>query len=199
MTTAAATATVQSFAQLLERPDITQAELASHLDSLDSDGRIKECRELSGRLQKKLWQVCAGAPAFTLDNLIPSSLPEGEQVIWAGKNSLAAFTHFEKRFARQAGQVVGYNFQSLSFVTGPGYFTVVESPKVPTELLFDYTTVPSTSPAGWPKLKPNSAGLSRFVYKDLHDFCRRVASDVIIGSATRLGKDMNSYFVLARR
>jgi len=197
--TSAAAVSAQTFGQLLERSEITQGELAAHLNGLDSDGRINECRQLSGRLQKKLWAVCAGAPTFSLDNLIPSSLADGQQVIWAGKNSLAAFSHFEKRFARQAGQVVGYNFQSMSWLTGPGYFTVVESPKIPSELLFDYTAVPTTAPAGWPKIKPNSAGLSRLVYKDLHDFCRRVADDVIIGSATRLGKDMNSYFVLARR
>ncbi|HZS37047.1 MAG TPA: hypothetical protein VFF06_09475, partial [Polyangia bacterium] len=71
------------------------------------------------------------------------------------------------------------------------------------ELLFDYTRVPQAAPAGWPPIKPNEAGLSRFVYKNLHDFCRRVSRDVIIGSATRVDEkgveqDLDSYFVLAR-
>lgn len=199
MTTAAATTELTpTFARLLDKPDVTQAELAQHLDALAPDERVAQCRGLSGAAQKRLWQVCAGAPAFTLDNLVPASLGEGKQVIYAGKNSLLAFTHFEKRFMRQNGAVIGYNFQSMSFITGPGFFTVVQSPKDERELLFDYTKVPESAPATWPKLKPNTAGLSRFVYKDLNDYCRRVSRDVIIGSAFRLDKDMDSYFVLAR-
>ena len=51
----------------------------------------------------------------------------------------------------------------------------------------------------WPTGKgPNNRGLSILVYKDLHDFCRRVSRDVIIGQATRLGKPMRQYFVLVR-
>jgi hypothetical protein len=32
----------------------------------------------------------------------------------------------------------------------------------------------------------------------MHDFCRRVSQTVIIGAATRLGKPIDAYFVLAR-
>ena len=68
------------------------------------------------------------------------------------------------------------------------------------ELLFDYTKVPQPGeqPAEWPKVKGNGQGFSVLVYNNLHDFCRRVSQDVIIGRATRLGKPMNQYFVLAR-
>src|SRR5439155_23625666 len=109
------------------------------------------------------WQGCAGAGTFTLDDLIPSAGPDGQTVIYAGKNSLAMFTHFEKRFVRQGGAVVGYNNQSMSFVTGPGYFAVVQAPAAERarELLFDYTRVPAGAPSGWPAIKPNEAGLSR--------------------------------------
>ena len=118
---------------------------------------------------------------------------------WAGKNSLALFTHFEKRFARQNGVVVGYNFNpGIAWFTGPGYFTTVQAPDRPREILFDYTRVPSTPPAGWPPVKPNSGGTAKLVYGGMHDFCRRVSSTVIIGAATRLGKPIDAYFVLAR-
>jgi hypothetical protein len=119
-------------------------------------------------------------------------------VIFAGKNSLPMFTWFEKRFARQGGRIVGYNHQTMSWFTGPGYFTLAPSAERPKEVLFDYTTVPQTAPADWPPPRPNSAGFSKLVYNNLHDFCRRVARDVVIGEATRLGKPMNSYFLLAR-
>lgn len=204
MSTAAAVSVSTTFADLLAREDTTQAQLAAHLDALDAEERVRQSRALSAKAQKRLWQVCASAPAFTLDDLIPSSIADGQTVIYAGKNSLAMFTIFEKRFTRRAGAVVGYNNQSMSFVTGPGYFTVVQATgDRARELLFDYTRVPADAPSDWPAIKPNEAGLSRFVYKNLHDFCRRVSRDVIIGSATRVNKDgreedIDSYFVLAR-
>ena len=198
MDTAAAVSTTITFADLLGRNDVKQADLAAHLDALDAVTRVAECRALSGALQKRLWAVCAGAPAFGLDDLVPPAAG-AEAVIYAGKNSLAMFSWFEKRFRRFGGAVVGYNHQSMSWATGPGYFTVVPAEGAHAgELLFDYTRVPAATPAGWPPVKGNEGGLSRFVYKNLHDFCRRVSRDVIIGSATRLGKDMDSYFVLAR-
>jgi hypothetical protein len=197
MTTAAVAETSTTLVSLLAGGAV-QPALGAHLDALDAAGRVREIRALSGKaLQKKLWDACADAPLFTLDDLVPPSVGEA-QVIYAGKNSLAMFTHFEKRFCRRDGAVVGYNFQSMSWVTGPGYFTVVPSTERPRELLFDYTRVPAEAPAGWPKVKANTGGLSRMVYGNLHDFCRRVSRDVIIGSATRLGKDIDSYFVLAR-
>ncbi|HZS35220.1 MAG TPA: hypothetical protein VFF06_00260, partial [Polyangia bacterium] len=107
MTTAAAVSTTPSFADLLGQDSITQPQLAAHLDALDAEERVRQCRALSGKAQKRLWQVCADAAVFTLDDLIPSAIADGQTVIYAGKNSLAMFTHFEKRFTRQGGAVVG--------------------------------------------------------------------------------------------
>jgi hypothetical protein len=195
--TSASTTTTDTLGSLLARADITQAQLEAHLNALSTEARVAEVTALDGKQQKRLWEVCAGAPAFTLEDLVPSSLGE-TPVHYAGKNSLPMFTKFEKRFARIDGAVVGYNFQAMSFVTGPGYYTVEVSEKDPKELLFNYTKVPARGAAGWPPVKPNDAGLSRFVYKNLHDYNRRVSRDVLIGFATRLGKPMDSYYVLAR-
>jgi hypothetical protein len=177
---------------------VTQPQLAAHLDALDPEGRVREIRALSGALQKRLWEVCANAPAFTPDDLVPPSLGEGKTVIWAGKNSLAAFTLFEKRFARLNGKVIGYNNQTMAWITGPGFFTCKPSHQDARELLFDYTDVPSAGLPDWPQPRSNARGFSYFVYRGLHDFNRRVSQDVIIGFATRLGKPIDSYFVLAR-
>jgi hypothetical protein len=189
-----------ALAEMLDRPAVTQAELAKHLDSLSPEQRVEEIRALGKKQQHRLWEVCAEAPPFSLEDLVPPSLGEGQTVIFAGKNSLGAFTHFEKRFQRRNGAVIGYN-HNPAFVTwfaGPGYFTCVQSPQNPRELLFDYTQVPSASPDGWPKVKANRSGGSYLVYRDLHDYNRRVSKDVLIGFATRLGKPIDSYFVLAR-
>ena len=187
-----------TFADLLGRSDVTQAQLAAHLDALDTEERVRQCRALGKKQQKRLWEVCADAPAFTLEDLISST--ETGTVRWAGKNSLPLFTHFEKRFARHEGMVVGYNHNpGLQWFTGPGYFVTVPAPERPREILFDYTRVPSTAPSGWPPVKTNAGGTGKLVYGNMHDFCRRVSQTVIIGAATRLGTPIDAYFVLARR
>jgi hypothetical protein len=99
---------------------------------------------------------------------------------------------------RLKGEVIGYNFQAMSWLTGPGYFTTVQSPKNPAEILFDYTRTPAVGPEGWPPAKPNTGFFSRLVYGNMNDLNRRVSRDVLIGSAFRGGKDIDSYYVLAR-
>ena len=71
------------------------------------------------------------------------------------------------------------------------------------EVLIDYCEVPSDKPAGkpdgWPDVRPNSAGLSRFIYNRTKDTMRGVSSHVSIGRAARDGKVMDNWFVLCRR
>ncbi len=196
----------QSLAQLVSagRP---LSEITAFLDGLDGAARVATCRAMPGRLQAALWKLCAGAPPVTVADMASvlvdgQELPaeEGQTVIWAGKNSLPLFTQFEKRFTRLGGAVIGYNHQSISWLTGPGYYTTVPAPDRLGEILFDYTKIPSVAPPdGWPTVQPNTRGLSFFVYRNMHDFCRRVARGVVLGEATRLGKPIDSYFLLARR
>ena len=94
------------------------------------------------------------------------------------------FRSFEKRLVRSASsQVFGFNFQSMSFVTGPRLLRITQSGS---ELLFDYAKyrAQATCPPTGPKVVPNDRGFSNLVYKNLHDFCRRVSRDVVIGHAT---------------
>lgn len=189
-----------ALAEMLDGTAVTHVELAAHLDSLSVDVRVAEIRALGKAHQKRLWELCADAPPFTLDDLVPPSLGEGQTVIYAGKNSLGAFTHFEKRFQRRGGSIIGYNHNPalVTWFAGPGYFTCFMSPENPKEILFDYTKVPAATPEGWPTVKHNRSGGAYLVYRDLHDFNRRVSKDVLIGFGTRLGKPIDAYFVLAR-
>lgn len=184
---------------LLLRAGADPRALEAHLDGLDAPGRTAEALGLSARDLSALFERCAGAGSFGLADLVPPATPADATVIYAGRNSLPLFRSFQKRFRRLPGDVVaGFNFQRMSFVTGPGYFTVTEAERG--ELLFDYTRVPAGEhPPGWPPVRGNERGLSRLVYKDLHDYCRRVSGDVIIGRATRLGKPMDQYFILVRK
>jgi hypothetical protein len=184
---------------LLQSEATTLAEVAAHLDALDSDGRVQEIRDMPGKLQERVWRLAAEAAPFTLEDLVPPG--ETGQVVLAGKNSLPMFAWFEKRFARVAGKVIGHNHQQMSWFTGPGYFTCVAAPQAERrkEVLLDYTQVPSEKLGEWPPIKANEAGFSRFVYKGLRDYLRRVSRDVVIGEATRRDKPMNNWFMIARR
>jgi hypothetical protein len=176
--------------------------LGAFLDGLDAASRVREVRALSRKALSALYERCATAPAALIEDFVPAATPPGQTVIFAGLNNLPMFRTFEKRFARtQRGALIGYNHQSMSPFTGPGYFTVTQGePPRERELLFDYTAIPSADevPAGWPKVAPNDRGLSIFIYKNLHDYVRRVSRDVFIGHALRDGKPLPQYFVLAR-
>lgn len=177
--------------------------LAAFLDGLDTAGRVREVRALSRKALGELYERCKSAPPATLEEFLPSSVPTGQAVHFAGLNNLPLFRIFEKRFVRtESGAIIGYNHQTMAPVTGPGYFTVVMgAPPLQGEVLIDYTKLPSPNeklPEGWPAIKPNDRGLSNFVYKGMQDYMRRVSRDVFIGHATRNGESMPNYFVLAR-
>ena len=98
---------------------------------------------------------------------------------------------------RKPDQLYGFNFQGLSVLTGPGYFVAREDPSRP-EVLIDYRELPSEQPPGWPRIRANDRGLSRFVYGFMVDTLRRVSEHVTIGSAARRGRDLGSWFILCR-
>jgi len=185
---------------MAERPD--RGAIAAHLDALDHAGRMEAIVALGGpKAQGRLWDAAAGSPPVALGDLVPPDAPPLREVIFHGKNSLPAFTLFQKRFCRPpAGQPVdrlwGYNHQSLAWLTGPGYFVVHPEGDAPAAI--DYRQVPPAQPPGWPAVKPNDVGLSRFVYRDMVDYLRRVSRHVLIGRATRYGKELPNFFLLCR-
>jgi hypothetical protein len=181
-----------------EPPD--RAAIARFLDGLSHAERLEAITALSGpRLQGRLYRAVEGAPRVTLADLVPPDAPPLREVIYHGKNSLPAFTLFQKRFCRPprgADELWGYNHQTLAWLTGPGYFVVHDD--VARGAAIDYREVPPEHPAGWPEIKANDRGLSRFVYADMVDYMRRVAGEVFIGRAYRGGAETENYFVLCR-
>ncbi len=179
--------------------EATSADIARHLDALDPHERLRQVLAVKGKWVKALYDRVADAPPATMEEFVPSSTT-GTTVIYEGRNSLAMFTRFQKRFLRtQAGVVVGYNHQTWQWVTGPGYFVVQPpdgQPPVPDQLYIDYITEPPEVPEGWPAYKPNSRGLSRSVYFNMHDYMRRVATGVYVGKAYREAEDIDAHFSL---
>jgi len=185
------------------RQGASAADLAAWLDGLTHTARVAAVRGLSRRAEAALWTRVEGAGALELDQLVPASTPLHVPVRHYGLNSLPAFRVFEKRFYRvtpgsDAGiGVAGANFQTISPLTGPGYF-VVRTAARPGELLVDYNAVPSEAPPGWPSIAPNERGRQRFVYGFMIDTLRRVSAHVSIGRAARKGEDIDAWFVLCR-
>ena len=184
---------------LLEKPDTTLADLQRHLDALDGKTRIAECRQLGRRQQIRLFDLARDGAPVTPEDMVASAR-DGEPVPWYGKNSLPAFTHFEKHFRRHEDKIVGFNSNPfhVTMVTGPGYYVCTPDASRPKEIVIDYTQLPARAPAGWPKVKRNTSGASIFVYGHMKDYCRRVSDTVVIGAAERKGKPIGAYFVLCR-
>lgn len=185
----------------LRRSEATIDAVAATLDRLTDEQRILAVRVLNGRDQARLWELSVGR-GVTVDDMVPRELPEGQTVRHYGRNSLPAFTLFEKRFQRARGaegehQLWGYNFQKLAKLTGPGYYVAVRDPSHDT-LGIDYRRLPPLAPAGWPPLRSNDVGLSKLVYAGMVDYLRKVTDEVTIGRVFKGGRWQNNYFVLCR-
>jgi hypothetical protein len=193
-----------AFTSMISDAAVAPAAIADLLDNLDESTRIKVVRRLGRRDQKALYSKVEGFAPLELVDLVPASRPDLVEVRHLGRNSLPAFTIFEKRFCRLPGSspdapdaLAGYNFQAMSPVTGPGYFMARDDTKT-REVLVDYHHLPNQKPSDWPPIRSNERGLSRFVYGFMIDRLRRVSKHVTIGSAARNGRDLGSYFILNR-
>jgi hypothetical protein len=191
-------------ARRLADPATRPQSIADAFDALAPAQRVAAARALGRAAQRRLYELVDGFRPLRLSDLVPPDRPDFVQVRHYGRNTLPVFTHFEKRFCRPKGadaakpdSLYGYNFQTMAPLTGPGYFVARDDEHRP-EVLVDYNLIPDDHPAGWPEIKRNDQGLSRFVYGFMIDTLRGVSEHVSIGSAARKGKDMGSWFILCR-
>ncbi len=180
-------------------PDLER--LRTMLDTCGTWSRRNAVRGLDKRMMAALYEASQGADALSLDDIVPVTDPLVE-VIHSGKNSLPMFNRFEKRFCRPDGddakpELWGYNHQSMSGFTGPGYF-VATADEGTGEIVIDYTRQPPRKVGSWPEIIPNEAKLGRFVWGGMVDRLRRVTGNVTIGRAYRHGKATDDYFALVR-
>lgn len=189
------------YLQLFFDPSLELERLRTTLDTCGPWSRRNAVRGLDKAKMAALFEACAGADALSLDDIVPVTDPLVE-VIHSGKNSLPLFNHFEKRFCRPDGddppaELWGYNHQSMSAFTGPGYFVATADEKTG-EIVIDYGRQPPRKPASWPEIIPNSARLGSIVWGGMVDRLRRVTPTVTIGRAYRNGKATEDYFALCR-
>ncbi len=182
----------ETFVSLIDK-GASATDIAAHLDGLDEGERVGQVRACGGSQQKKLWDLIEGHGKVDVSGFVPDS---EQTVIYAGRNSLPVFNFFQKRFWRPAdgGPIVGFNYQSMSKFTGPGYFHTKDWEKG--EILFDYTELPTLRPPGWPAIKPNKGLIAGPVYGGMKDYCRRVSEKTVLGIATKMDKPMGQFFLL---
>lgn len=193
-----------AFKTMISDAAVAPAAIAGLLDDLAEATRARVVRRLGRRDQQTLYAKVDGFAPLELSDLVPPTRSDLEEVRHIGRNSLPVFTLFEKRFCRLPGSasdspdaLAGYNFQAMSPMTGPGYFTARADTRT-REVLVDYSRLPDQKPADWPPIRSNEGGLSRFVYGFMVDRLRRVSRHVTIGSAARNGRELGSYFILSR-
>lgn len=195
------TSAVTRLQEIIGRDGATAGEIAAYLDPLSHADRMEALTALQGpRLQRKLYAIGDQNPRVTIEQLIPPDATPLREVIFHGKNSLPVFTHFQKRFCRppkerQRDELWGYNHTNIGWLVGPGYFVCHDDP---VGAAIDYRAVPPEGVPGWPPVQPNARGISHLVYKNMIDYLRRVSRHAFIGSATKNGKPLDSYFVLCR-
>jgi hypothetical protein len=180
---------------------VTIEDLHAALDEMDDAGRLAFVRILNKGRQDRLWALSHRHMESSLDMLVPEDVGDGRTAVFEGRNSMAVFNQFQKRFTRAAdgsGELWGYNHQTWGWFTGPGYFVTVKDDDRGI-LVFDYTRIPGQAPQGWPALKENKGFPTGIVYGDMLDELRPVTRDVHIGKAFfSSGKERGYYFTLVR-
>ena len=195
---------LEKIKDLLRPGTVDLASIAGEFEAASPRERVAITEALDGKEQEKLWHAADGRPV-SIGEMVPKDLGPLRPVIFHGKNSLPAFTHFQKRFCRPAAgtdrdELWGYNYQPtkwLAPLTGPGYFVAYDS-KGLGSVAVDYTRIPTGKPTEWPEIHDNSYRLSRFIYNGTIDYLRRVSQHLLIGRATRDGKEMPNWFLLCR-
>lgn len=171
------------------------------LDTSGHTARVLAIRALGRRELAALFEACADAEPLSLESFVPVTDPLVE-VIHHGKNSLPAFSHFQKRFCRPDGETTdelwGYNHNPKfeERVIGPGYFVATAGEKG--EVKIEYTRQPPRKPEAWPTIIPNNARLGFLVWAGMTDHCRKVSEHVTIGRAFKKGQPMDAWFALCR-
>src|SRR3990172_10191029 len=77
--------------------------VARFLDGLAHAERVAAVRSLGRAEQRRLFEAVTGALPLGLADLVPPATPDLVPVRHYGRNTLPAFTIFEKRFCRPRG------------------------------------------------------------------------------------------------
>lgn len=196
--------TMQAILDIVRAEPINMKALEEAFDDATPADRVAAIRHFSPKIQRRLFDAAAGQ-RVTLAQIVPPDTGELVEVIHEGQNTLPAFRAFQKRFCKPSAgaasttrqELWGYNHQTFSGVTGPGYYVAYDDEETG-EVVIDYRALPPEHPENWPEIIDNKAKLGRFVYYGMVDRLRRVSEHVTIGRAYK-AKPMSAWFVLVRQ
>lgn len=197
------TSSIDNIIATVEREPIDVDELQQQFDDASVGQRVDAIRQFTPRHQRRLFAACSGRSVSTTD-IVPEDTAPLTEVIHEGQNTLPMFRAFQKRFCLPSKEhspdnrrvLWGYNHQTFSGITGPGYFVAYDDSSTG-EVVIDYRELPPEKPADWPPVIANNARLGRFVYAGMVDRLRKVADGVTIGRAYK-AEPMNAFFALVR-
>ncbi len=195
--------TAADIVSAIENEPIDVDAVEALFDEATPDTRVEAIRQFSPRMQRRLFAAATGREV-SVDAVVPPDTPPLTEVIHEGQNTLPAFRSFQKRFCLPSAEhqtdnrrvLWGYNHQTFSGITGPGYFVAYDDSETG-EVVIDYRELPPEHPEEWPPIIDNKAKLGRFVYAGMVDRLRRVSDHVTIGRAYK-SKPMNAFFTLVR-
>ena len=195
---------------LLEGSDCNA--IADMLDHQDHQGRMNLLIGLSRSALGRLHRLAAQSEPLDIEFFVGDAEPQ-KPVVHHGWNSVPVprpWRMFQKVMCRPstgAHHLIGYNEYRSKAWLGPGYFELMPTSEsqYPTDrgaYVVDYYRIPEGDvPAGWPRIRSNTAGLSRFVYGGTRDYLRRVSCHVSVGrpfKGEHPGEELDFSFVLCR-
>jgi len=195
---------------LIDTPKLSIGVIAAYLDGLGHDARVAELARTTRDEQRRLYEKAGASAPLTLDHFLPPNVGPLEPVVHHGRNTLPVprkHRFFSKTMSRPEDgtpRAFGYNDSPSKDWIGPGYFVLEATAGNPEweargAWVVNYLTFPDGPvPEDWPRVRPNTEGLQRFVYHGTLDFMRRVSEHVSIGAAYRGDKPLDHYFTLCR-
>lgn len=195
---------------LIHGSDASIETIAAHLDALDHDERMSQLADTTRADQRRLWALSDASRPLTLEDFVPASTAARTAVAHHGRNTLPLprkHRFFRKPMALPGDgseRTFGYNDSPSQGLIGPGYFVLQPTAgnaewEKRGAWVVNYNTFPDGDvPDGWPRVRPNSEGLQRFVFLGTMDFMRRVSEHVTIGAAYKAEKPLDHYFTLCR-
>ncbi|MCB9661067.1 MAG: hypothetical protein R3B40_23905 [Polyangiales bacterium] len=202
---------MSKLSSLIHSTSSTIEDIGTYLDGLTHSSRMQALSTTSRDDQRTLWEKASSdAGRITLEHFLPASVPALRPVVHHGRNTLPlpdAQKFFRKPMLRPndgSARAFGYNDAPSEPLVGPGYFVLVSTagntkwaPRG--AWVVDYFQHPDGAVAPqWPRVRPNSEGLQRFIYMGTRDFMRRVSEHVSIGAAYKGEKPLDHYFTLCR-
>jgi hypothetical protein len=189
----------------LIEPHFDLARLAKDLGEIGHFARVWSVRQWTRADMATIWEASKGFRAVTLDDFVPPEIPPLVEIVHDGKNSLPAYSRFQKCFCRpskpeeeEGDALFGYNYQSFIALTGPGYYVAHPSAEIG-EVDIDHALLPSERPDGWPEIVGNNGPLGRFIYDSQIDVMRGLSDHLSIGRGKRKGRWLDNWFVLVRQ